>query len=587
MWTDSVEVRFKKGLVHKIKRSKECEEYYFLHQDGCVDSCPGGFYPNSEKKECMGCHADCVSCDGPDADDCEKCRHPLALRYRGECLPECPTHTYRDRDRAECRGCDGSCLTCSGPEPSSCLQCGDDLRLDASGHCVFYSQCPLHSYRDKDGDCGLCPPSCHRCSGPHKDQCLSCNALLFLLNMTCVDECPVGYYGDQEDQDSRVCERCHHSCVSCVGRHSVECVTCKPELFKLGKACVESCGDSHYGDGSTGLCERCDPSCGVCKGRGVEDCLTCRDGYLYLKQWGRCLKTCPDNFYHDTWEKSCRRCHPTCKTCNNEGAISCQSCFEGYKLFGGICDSQCLIGFYVTSQAAGSVGLVSDPKCGPCHSSCMDCRGPGRWNCTVCPALQILSDDRRCMSCCGNEMRRDHKPLSRECCDCEASREECVPGVNFVFRNVDELLEVAGASRPAVFISACVLLTLALGGGVFVFLRSRNSSSSSSSSFASFSVLRNKVSSGYRKVDSNGTGNGTGNGRAGGLIAASGSAYGEYSDRIVKEEEEEEEEENEDDDIVYMGQDGIVYRKFKYGLLEEDEEEEMELEYDDESYSFT
>lgn len=50
----------------------------------------------------------------------------------------------------------------------------------------------------------------------------------------------------------------------------------------------------------------------------------------------------------------------------------------------------------------------------------------------------------------------------------------------------------------------------------------------------------------------------------------------EYRDRDYDEDD--------DDDIVYMGQDGTVYRKFKYGLLDDDDE--YELEYDDESYSY-
>ena len=35
---------------------------------------------------------------------------------------------------------------------------------------------------------------------------------------------------------------------------------------------------------------------------------------------------------------------------------------------------------------------------------------------------------------------------------------------------------------------------------------------------------------------------------------------------------------------AWMGQDGTVYRKFKYGLLDDDNEDD--LEYDDESYSY-
>lgn len=52
----------------------------------------------------------------------------------------------------------------------------------------------------------------------------------------------------------------------------------------------------------------------------------------------------------------------------------------------------------------------------------------------------------------------------------------------------------------------------------------------------------------------------------------------EYRDRDYEDDDDDE------DDIVYMGKDGTIYHKFKYGLLEDDEEDE--LEYDDESYSF-
>ena len=46
----------------------------------------------------------------------------------------------------------------------------------------------------------------------------------------------------------------------------------------------------------------------------------------------------------------------------------------------------------------------------------------------------------------------------------------------------------------------------------------------------------------------------------------------------------EDDEDDEDEDIVYMGQDGTVYRKFRYGQL--GEEQDDELEYDDESYNY-
>uniref|UniRef100_A0A8D3E330 Proprotein convertase subtilisin/kexin type 5b n=1 Tax=Scophthalmus maximus TaxID=52904 RepID=A0A8D3E330_SCOMX len=175
----------------------------------CVDDCPDGYFASEKQQECVRCHADCASCDGPGLDDCDVCRK--------------------------------SCLTCSGHEPSSCLSCDIDRRRDASGHCVWVNQCSLHSYKDQDGECRQCHKLCHRCSGPGKDNCLNCKEPHFLLNSTCVQQCPVGYYA--EDEDERVCERCHFTCQSCVGRHSVQCRTCKPGYFKQGSSCVETCSE--------------------------------------------------------------------------------------------------------------------------------------------------------------------------------------------------------------------------------------------------------------------------------------------------------------------------------------------------------
>lgn len=67
---------------------------------------------------------------------------------------------------------------------------------------------------------------------------------------------------------------------------------------------------------------------------------------------------------------------------------------------------------------------VGNPRCRACDQSCEGCRGPSVWECTLCPASQILSEDGRCLSCCGKESRYNNKPIPRECCDCEASRGE-------------------------------------------------------------------------------------------------------------------------------------------------------------------
>ncbi|KAJ8005984.1 hypothetical protein DPEC_G00123560 [Dallia pectoralis] len=533
---------------------KECDEYYFLYEDSCVDYCPEGFFPSEGQRECVSCHTNCASCDGPDADDCDLCRNPAAVRYNGECLDGCPSDTYLHIATSECRDCDRSCVTCSGPESSSCLSCGLNMQKDSGGHCVSSSNCFSNTNEDVTGDCQTCHPSCHQCSGPSRADCLSCHPETLLFNQTCVDECPVGFYGDTV---GHACKRCHDSCLSCAGRHGVQCTSCRPGLFKQGHSCVETCAASHFGNTTTGRCDRCYPSCDTCTGRGIGDCLKCREGFFYLRQTGgQCVQTCPKNYYPEDIYNKCLKCHPTCKTCSAGGPLFCTSCFKGFRFIGGICDSRCSVGSYDASPISSS-----NPQCKECDTSCLACKGPGSGDCILCPAGELLADDGRCLTCCRNGTRPKSGPIPFDCCDCRTSSVECILGVNFMFRGIEELPEW----HPMHFIMTTMLLVLGLGAALFLVLHMRSK--------AGAAQYQTKTG-GYQKLDSNGNGRGA--------SVYQESAYGEYNDRIV-DDDDDEEDADDDEDIVYMGQDGTVYRKFKYGLLEEDD---IEMEYDDESYSF-
>lgn len=135
------------------------------------------------------------------------------------------------------------------------------------------NKCLPRQYADQDGECHPCHKYCHRCSGPGKTHCLSCNqrhlllsesslahefskvcmcwkalrasvtclcnlSCVFVADGTCMDGCPTGYY---EDESGQKCEPCHPSCQSCIGKHSHECIACKNHLFREGKECVETC----------------------------------------------------------------------------------------------------------------------------------------------------------------------------------------------------------------------------------------------------------------------------------------------------------------------------------------------------------
>ncbi|KAM9307095.1 proprotein convertase subtilisin/kexin type 5 [Pholidichthys leucotaenia] len=557
-------------------RCTGCEGYHFLHSGGrCVPECPDGFFEDDDRGECASCHPDCALCDGPDASDCDDCSDPEATLHNGACLTACGPRTYRDAVTGDCKDCDASCLTCSGPHAGSCTSCreGEGQRPDAHGRCVPpASECSPRQYAGQDGECHPCHKYCRGCSGPAKTQCLSCNPRHLLLDGTCVDGCPAGFYGadEEEEESGQRCEPCHASCQSCVGKQSNECLTCRPHLFREGKECVETCQHSHYGNTASRMCEKCDPSCGECIGDGEDGCLSCAPGLVYLRKGGRCLDSCPQGYYHDATHRTCEHCHPSCKSCSGKPSHACESCYPGYLLSDGSCESMCEKGQHPIIKGSGH-------SCEDCDGSCLECRGPGPSDCTACPDHAILEAGGRCLLCCHPEEEESSKAQQQDCCNCTETRGECILTTNLAFRNKED--EEARGSLT-VFIVSCILLVLALVAVVFLVRHSRSKGA------------RSEIPPrGYEKLGSGGGYGGYSSSSSASHGSRAGFSAGHFketqlvdlSDHRLGNKDNDDEDDEDDEDIVYMGQDGTVYRKFRYGQLGDDEDE---LEYDDESYTF-
>lgn len=523
------------------KTCTECIPDYFLHKDKCVSSCPDGYYGGEGR--CLLCDGICAKCNGPDQDDCEKCASSTFFLYKGECFGRCPQGTFYVSGDKFCQDCDSTCKSCHSFK--TCDECKEGLVKNSQGHCVSYKECNIHEYKDDQKGCLPCHRKCSRCTGASEHQCLSCKDNYYLLNSTCVNNCPIGHY--PEDEVKR-CVPCHSTCKTCSGRRSSQCLSCKEGWYSLGQSCVQHCIWGYYADNTTASCERCHRVCKECQGPNSNDCIACFDKFFLMRTSKQCYSSCPEYYYEDRAQKVCERCHPTCRTCSGSGALLCTSCVSSYQLQGGICRSDCFAGEYKSSQGP-------DVPCEQCHESCVECKGPGPMNCTVCPAsFSLYVNEGRCVHCCHS------KPEAfGECCDCSEVPEECklIPGV---------LTENNGHKKTALFLATSILLVLSTGAIIFFWRRARRKASSvnksgyeklpdQTKSFQSFKNNRESTSSFQRDH----------------VI--------EYHDR-----EEEEEDDDDDEDIVYMGQDGTVYRKFKYGLLEDDDDED--LEYDDESYSF-
>lgn len=169
--------------------------------------------------------------------------------------------------------------------------------------------------------------------------------------------------------------------------------------------------------------------------------------------------------------------------------------------------------------------------------------------------MKLYLDEGRCVKCCDDS----NLTKTQECCDCSETQDECV---------LQTILNLPAQSKgkTALFVATSILLILCIGAIVFIWRRSR-------------AKAQTVNKGGYQKLTDHSK-----------PFPSYKSNYHESTsyqdDQVIeyKDWDKEDEEDDNDDDIVYMSQDGTVYRKFKYGLLEDEEEDE--LEYDDESYSF-
>lgn len=78
-------------------------------------------------------------------------------------------------------------------------------------HLFFLIFLPRSYYSDR-GQCAKCYLSCKTCSGPRRDQCVTCPRGWQLAAGECHPECPEGFF-----KSNFGCQKCHHYCRTCKG----------------------------------------------------------------------------------------------------------------------------------------------------------------------------------------------------------------------------------------------------------------------------------------------------------------------------------------------------------------------------------
>lgn len=102
---------------------KSCMEDRTLDEGMC--DCNPGFF-EGEKGECAKCHVACVTCSGGKMEECKSCSKTRELEIKdtekSEGMCNC-MEGYYDMKEMECQMCSYTCITCDGPNTDDCMTC--------------------------------------------------------------------------------------------------------------------------------------------------------------------------------------------------------------------------------------------------------------------------------------------------------------------------------------------------------------------------------------------------------------------------------------------------------------------------------
>lgn len=403
-------------------------------------ACPFDKYSSSTG--CLPCHESCLTCITGSSDGCGTCK-PASMKVLkkigttnfGTC--GCPEKSFLRADGV-CSPCHTSCVSCSGPESNQCLTCSPSATISTAKQCICKAgmlfdplsqqcynpaTCTAATYTDSTGACTIpCHPSCARCAGNTEQHCLACKVNAVAVASTyagyskCV--CASGYFMDT----TMNCVACSSTCKSCTGPNANQCLDClfdrKIEKTAAGSQCIcmdgylstsagcipkatsPDCPADKFKDPADNLCKGCMPSCKTCLGPAAADCVVCPPNAFLPKvsdntfvPKGPC--TCAPGSWWDNTNAVCASCPSTCAECSD--STTCTKCFADREISGAncVCKGNWVVTGGVCGPPAAPAGCrlnqyLDSSVCKDCHGSCKTCAGNMAYQCTSCEFLSNM-----------------------------------------------------------------------------------------------------------------------------------------------------------------------------------------------------
>jgi hypothetical protein len=352
------------------KTCSSCIANYVLENNKCkLPPCSDGWVLKQNSNECVQCLVDnCKSCPNTNLGKCDNCVPNYYLIGDNKCDKNCILGTYLNVKNNRCENCFANCLTCK--DNLSCSQCDTNYYL-LNNTCV--KDCPS-GYSKVSGKCEPCQvKDCDIC--PNNSDCQKCKVPLVLQNGVCQNDCAKGYFSN-----GGVCKQCTLFCDEC--DNELNCKVCqKGKILSVDNKCLDDCPSGSVNvNGKCVLCKS-DLNCDKCSPTDQTQCISCK-GSQVLKS-NTCVDNCGDSFYVSS--KVCSPCKQGCKVCTD--ANSCLECVKGNALYQNNCVVTCPPGT-----------RKENDKCVPCLSDCLTCDSS---QCLVCITGMLLENG-KCVKKCSN-----------------------------------------------------------------------------------------------------------------------------------------------------------------------------------------
>lgn len=413
-----------------------------VNEGKCLINCPPETYLESTRSQCQLCHPSCLQCNGGKMNMCTKCRANMTLVSQkndigtyesGHCIDNCLQDEYMDKESLSCNKCHPDCISCTGPNSDDCLSCPIGFTITENGCAIDCAE--IGYYKSEDNrNCLPCNKKCESCTGPLESQCSSCFYGTELIQSRCLSYCSEAEY---RHPSALSCMKCHSLCKECFGSSVIECTSCQlnSTLIEKDNYCQPKCSEDQYPDGDNcnkcpqnclkcenakcskcnnnfeimkdgecncnlqrgyflmdSVCGACDERCRTCRGARSTDCETCQEGWFQLIQEDTmtCVFNCPKRYYLDYKAQACQNCSSLCYECSGPTKQDCNSCTKDLYLFKGECFDSCPEGSAISKTKIG---------CSTCEKGCKKCKDFDIESCIICQEGFSLYQSKCLKSC--------------------------------------------------------------------------------------------------------------------------------------------------------------------------------------------